>query len=514
MKLREIMDMMRRCGLLIEFLFCIEHVAWLGAAGVHNWSSMFSNNPSNNWVVLAAGSHTWRNYRHQADVYHAYHVMRKNNVPAENIITFAYDDIAKDRSNPFKGKVFHDYELEDVYKGVIIDYRGRDVTSKNFINVLKGDKKLEANKKKVLKSGPDDNVFIFFSGHGAVSSITFPDARIRATELNDTLAFMHSNKMYNKLVLYVEACYSGSMFLDVLPSNLGIYVTTSANEKEESLSAFCHDKRIKVCLANQYSYAWITDSEYNDLKKRTLEQQYKEVDRRTEYSHVMQYGDMTMGILPVGKFQGHYDLPTNQKDAGIAVRVQDNAREIFYSLPIISCRKPSRFFQLGHIVKETFRDIIMDMKTHHKPKLMGLSKKNELIMTTVLNTDASLPYNHDLFESLIIKKRMKGWPPLYLRHSELGMVNSTLFGKKWFGICNTCPNQRSFWPRRQGNVPRHRDGCDNQHKPTIRGFSKRDEPMCFKADPKVVQHTTHLMELCKAGYEAETVVDYVHIICS
>ncbi|KAG5442070.1 hypothetical protein CSKR_102838 [Clonorchis sinensis] len=28
-------------------------------------------------------------------------------------------------------------------------------------------------------------------------------------------------------------------------------------------------------------------------------------------------------------------------------------------------------------------------------------------MTSVINTDASLPYNHDLFESLIVKKRIK-----------------------------------------------------------------------------------------------------------
>ncbi|KER24116.1 hypothetical protein T265_08157 [Opisthorchis viverrini] len=28
-------------------------------------------------------------------------------------------------------------------------------------------------------------------------------------------------------------------------------------------------------------------------------------------------------------------------------------------------------------------------------------------MTSVFNTDASLPYNHDLFESFIVKKRVK-----------------------------------------------------------------------------------------------------------
>ncbi|KAG5442753.1 hypothetical protein CSKR_104248 [Clonorchis sinensis] len=29
---------------------------------------------------------------------------------------------------------------------------------------------------------------------------------------------------------------------------------------------------------------------------------------------------------------------------------------------------------------------------------------------------------------------VKGWPPLYFRHSELGIENSTLFGKRWLGI--------------------------------------------------------------------------------
>ncbi|KER19340.1 hypothetical protein T265_15574, partial [Opisthorchis viverrini] len=86
--------MMRRFSLLIAFLFCIDHVAWLEAIGNHNWSSLFNNNPSENWVVLAAGSNTWENYRHQADVYHAYQIVRQNNVPAQNIITLAYDDIA------------------------------------------------------------------------------------------------------------------------------------------------------------------------------------------------------------------------------------------------------------------------------------------------------------------------------------------------------------------------------------------------------------------------------------
>ncbi|KER21191.1 hypothetical protein T265_10428 [Opisthorchis viverrini] len=305
-----------------------------------------------------------------ADVFHAYHVVRKNNVPTENIITFAYDDIADNPKNPFKGKVFHHYEHEDVYNGVVIDYRGKDVTRDNFVKVLKGDKKLETNKKKVLKSGPDDNVFIFFSGHGGSSHIAFLGEYLYAMELNDTLAYMHSKKTFNKLVLYVEACKSGSMFKDVLPSNIGIYATTSAKEDEDSCAIFCFDKEINVCLADEYSFIWLLDSQYNDIKKRTLKEQYEEVKRKTVLSHVMKYGEKTMGSLPVGKFQGHYDLQMHRNDGAIASRRLTEEYET-------ALRKLHRALQLGHIIKETIRDILMDVTTHHKPVVKALSKRDE-----------------------------------------------------------------------------------------------------------------------------------------
>ncbi len=59
------------------------------------------------WAVLVAGSNTYSNYRHQADVYHAYQILKKNGFPQDRIITFAYDDIANNIKNPFKGKVFN-----------------------------------------------------------------------------------------------------------------------------------------------------------------------------------------------------------------------------------------------------------------------------------------------------------------------------------------------------------------------------------------------------------------------
>ena len=60
--------------------------------------------PEKNWGVLVAGSKNYQNYRHQSDVFHAYHILKDHGIPEENIILFAYDDIANSRSNPIPEK--------------------------------------------------------------------------------------------------------------------------------------------------------------------------------------------------------------------------------------------------------------------------------------------------------------------------------------------------------------------------------------------------------------------------
>ena len=63
------------------------------------------------WVVLVAGSNGYWNYRHQADVCHAYQIVHKHGIPDENIIVMMYDDIANNRENPEKGQVMRVCEL-------------------------------------------------------------------------------------------------------------------------------------------------------------------------------------------------------------------------------------------------------------------------------------------------------------------------------------------------------------------------------------------------------------------
>jgi legumain len=60
------------------------------------------------WALLVAGSKGYENYRHQADICHAYQILRQRGVAEERIITMMYDDVAHSHLNPYKSKLFNE----------------------------------------------------------------------------------------------------------------------------------------------------------------------------------------------------------------------------------------------------------------------------------------------------------------------------------------------------------------------------------------------------------------------
>ena len=56
------------------------------------------------------------------------------------------------------------------------------------------------------------------------------------------------------------------------------------------------------------------DSDKNNIEKETLEQQYRVVKRETNTSTVCEFGDLSMGKMTVGTFQG--TKPTSQVSEG------------------------------------------------------------------------------------------------------------------------------------------------------------------------------------------------------
>ncbi|THD26958.1 Legumain like [Fasciola hepatica] len=268
-----------------------------------------------NWAVLVAGSNGWYNYRHQADIAHAYQLLRGNGIPAENIITMMYDDIAFNPRNHFPGKLFNDYDHEDVYEGVKIDYRGVFVTPNMFIRVLEGDEELKADGKKVLDSEADDNLFIFFSDHGGENLISFPNGVLYSQQLVNALKRLKHLNRFKHAAVYIEACYSGSIFEGVLSKDIDVYATSASNSNESSYASFCQDVLLDTCLADHYSYSWMKDTALSDLNKKTLSEQFRAVRRAVNRSHVCEWGSESVGKRPIGEFQSHNSskVYTNKK---------------------------------------------------------------------------------------------------------------------------------------------------------------------------------------------------------
>lgn len=262
------------------------------------------NPTGQNWAVLVAGSNGWGNYRHQADVCHSYQVLINHGFNKNNIIVMMYDDIANNPENPTKGVIINHPDGADVYHGVSKDYTGAQVTPQNFLKVLKGqaEEMKGVGSGKVLQSGPNDNVFVFFSDHGGPGIIAFPSDLLQATDLNNALIFMHQNNKYNQLVFYLEACESGSMFNTLLPKNIKIYATTASTPDTSSYACYYDSKR-GTYLGDVYSVNWMEDSDKADLSKESLETQFQLVKKETNTSVCCEYGDLTFNSEPVADFQ-------------------------------------------------------------------------------------------------------------------------------------------------------------------------------------------------------------------
>ena len=93
------------------------------------------------------------------------------------------------------------------------------------------------------------------------------------------------------MVIYIEACESGSMLEDVLSSSINVYATTASNAQESSYACY-YDAKRHTYLGDVFSVVWMEDSDSEKIDEELLYQQYLITQKNTNTSHVMQYGDL------------------------------------------------------------------------------------------------------------------------------------------------------------------------------------------------------------------------------
>nr|CAD7569567.1 unnamed protein product [Timema californicum] len=394
------------------------------------------------WALLVAGSNDYSNYRHQdpisnsaqqlfvlpssqsvlkslLDVCHAYQILHSNGIPDDNIIVMMYDDIAYSKENPTPGVIVNYPNGTNIYQGVPKDYTGMAVTPEVFLNVLKGNADAVKNigTGRVLESGPNDHLFINFVDHGAPGLLAFPDSELYADTLEETLREVAKNNRFAKLanalvmlsstaedgeievrismVIYVEACESGSLFDDILTDTLNIFVTTAADPLESSYACYFDEYR-QTYLGDLFSVSWMEDTEKANLLRESLHHQYEAVRHRVNTSHVEEYGNLDIGALHISDFLGFHmnglpdDIPAVPKVQlrhhlesvvkNIALKVVGDDEGLVY--PLVSYRQ-----RLTRDIFQCYKSV----SQHFSHSCFNLSKlANTLVVLSLTAVDGKI----------------------------------------------------------------------------------------------------------------------------
>ncbi|NP_001307953.1 vacuolar processing enzyme VPE1 precursor [Solanum lycopersicum] len=365
-----------------SFLIALFVVLTEGRNVIERFDEDYEDSIGTKWAVLVAGSKEWYNYRHQANLCHAYQLLKKGGLKDEHIIVFMYDDIANNPENPRPGVIINNPHGHDVYKGVPKDYTGKDCNAQNFYSVILGNKSaLTGGSGKVVNSGPNDYIFIYYTDHGAPGLVGMPeDPPVYAIDLNEVLKKKHASRTYKKMVFYLEACDSGSMFADLLDEGLNIYATTSSKPDEDGWATYCYftgdtscygecpPKDFKDnCLGDLFSVSWLENSDLHDLQVETLEKQYLRIHKRvlnngTHGSHMMQYGDLHINKDALSIYMGSnspkHTSSANNNNASNSRHVNQRDVQLLYLIskfqnaPEGSRRKNEAYRKLSEVISE------------------------------------------------------------------------------------------------------------------------------------------------------------------
>lgn len=244
-------------------------------------------------VLLTATSTGWSNYRHQADVLAMYQLLKKHGYTDDDIILIMADDLAYNSNNPEPGVVRVAPGGENLYVDVHVDYNLKDLKPDDFCNILSGT--ATSRTPTVLTSNEGTNLFVFWSGHGAPGALCWDNITegIAGTKMREALTKLNDRKGYRKLSMFIETCYSGSVF-ECCTGFPGMIFYTAANPNETS-KADVFNTEMGIWMSNRFTSTLIEN--LTNKTMLSLRDLYNRLFINTVGSHVMVYNDDNYGNL-------------------------------------------------------------------------------------------------------------------------------------------------------------------------------------------------------------------------
>lgn len=148
--------------------------------------------------------------------------------------------------------------------------------------VLRGDAAAVKGKGsgRVLEKNPNQRVFFAYSGHGAMSLLPFPTGPYLYTEqFKKLLIELRERSVFKEMLIYLEACYAGSVFSGMpIEKEEKILAVSAAGPYEGSYAIYCPGsstasrgsitpEKIGSCMGDIFTVSWIEDESTAMLSK-------------------------------------------------------------------------------------------------------------------------------------------------------------------------------------------------------------------------------------------------------
>lgn len=256
------------------------------------------------WALIVATSSGWDNYRHQADALNMYQIFKRYGYTDDRIVLIVEDDIAHDPQNLYPGVVRSRIGGENVRAGAVIDYHTSDLSPSDLGDILLG--KRSARLREVIEADGDDNVIIFWSGHGKPTGLEWmQDGVFTLNQASQLFSQLEQAGSYRRLLWLVETCYSGGV-AQAVEGKKGMLSISAANAYETS-KADIYDPEMDVWLSNRFT-ATFQDAVEEDSSIIMCNLYYK-LFQNTVGSHVCVYNAENYGNLYTSNMGDYLEAP-------------------------------------------------------------------------------------------------------------------------------------------------------------------------------------------------------------
>ena len=242
--------------------------------------------PDGNKAILICGSEGWNNYRHQADLLHVYHTLKRNNYSDDDIILIMKDDIAYNPKNPYKGVIRVSPDDENLYQNVVIDYRADTLSTKDIEDILVGNKSNRLST--VLESTATDNVLLYWTGHGTKKSFSWLETGEKFTDeqFGEAIRKLYEDRKYQSMLICAEPCYSGSVVKAIRGTPLVLGISAADDNESSFADNFSDELGVWMCDRFTSNLVRIVNEEHKYIN---LLDTYKQLYTATLGSHVQVY---------------------------------------------------------------------------------------------------------------------------------------------------------------------------------------------------------------------------------